>query len=170
MPDTLMLRRSDGTLDFQVYRKQTHTDHYLQFTSHQPTDHKLGVVRTLRHRADTIISYPDFKEHESDHIKKALSISGYPKWAWNCKNSRKISRNPITNAGARTTNKKFVTIPYVQGISEPLARVICKSGVTVHFRPHRKLRSFLFTAKDPTSLQDKCGVIYQLSCNNCTSM
>ena len=61
MLDTLILRKIDGTLDFQIYRKNTHTDHYLQFTSHQPTDHKLGVVRTLRHRSNTIISNPQFQ-------------------------------------------------------------------------------------------------------------
>jgi len=135
MLDTLILRRNDGSLDFQVYRKKTHTDHYLQFTSHQPVDHKLGVVRTLRHRANTIISNPELRADEADHIKKALSISGYPRWTWHCKNSHKVPRETSRGPG-QPAQKNFITIPYVQGISEPLGRVIRKAGVTVHFRPY----------------------------------
>ena len=56
MLDTMVVRQEDGSLKFKVYRKSTHTDHYLQFSSHQPSEHKLGVVRTLRHRANTIVS------------------------------------------------------------------------------------------------------------------
>ena len=58
MLDTLTTRMSDGSLKFSVYRKPTHTDQYLQFQSHQPMEHK---IRTLTHRADTIISDPQVK-------------------------------------------------------------------------------------------------------------
>ena len=46
MLDALITRRDDGSLSFSVYRKSTHTDQYLQFSSHQPMEHKLGVIRT----------------------------------------------------------------------------------------------------------------------------
>ena len=46
-------------LNTVVYRKPTHTDHYLQFGSHHLLIHKLGVIRTLYHRAETIISDQD---------------------------------------------------------------------------------------------------------------
>ena len=50
MLDVKVKRNTNGQLSFSVYRKPTHTDHYLQFSSHQPLEHKLGVVRTLQHR------------------------------------------------------------------------------------------------------------------------
>ncbi len=56
MLDVLVNRKVSGGLSFSVYRKATHTDHYLQFDSHQPLEHKLGVMRTLRHRANTTVS------------------------------------------------------------------------------------------------------------------
>ena len=61
MLDTLTTRRRDGPLKFSVYRKPTHTDQYLQFQSHQPMEHTMRVIRTLTHRADTIISDPQDK-------------------------------------------------------------------------------------------------------------
>ena len=36
-------------------------------------EHKMGVIRTLTHRADTIISDSQDKEREMKHLKKVLS-------------------------------------------------------------------------------------------------
>ena len=49
--DTLIKRNKDGTVDTSVYRKPTHTDHYLQYSSHHPSHVKLGMVSGLFHRA-----------------------------------------------------------------------------------------------------------------------
>ena len=52
----LKLNRTNNTIIADIYRKPTHTDHYLQWSSHHPVQQKLGIVCTLMHRADTIIS------------------------------------------------------------------------------------------------------------------
>jgi hypothetical protein len=168
MLDTLIMRKDDGTLSFKVYRKKTHTDQYLQFTSHQPTEHKLGVIRTLRHRANTIITSPEDKLNETNHLKKVLSVSGYPNWAWQNKGSRKINR-PSNPDSLTSRPKRHITIPYVQGISEPLSRVMRRSNIMVHVRPHRTLRNMLVSVKDKVEMKDKCGVIYELACKACSS-
>ncbi|XP_072016884.1 uncharacterized protein [Amphiura filiformis] len=77
MLDTLISRNADGSLSFSVYRKSTHTDQYLNFASHQPLEHKLGVIRTLTHRAKTLSSDSERLEQEMDHVKKSLAICGY---------------------------------------------------------------------------------------------
>ena len=43
--DTLMVQKEDGTIKFLVYRKKTHTDQYLNFSSHHPLHQKLGVIK-----------------------------------------------------------------------------------------------------------------------------
>ncbi len=85
MLDNLVTRRTDGSLKLCVYCKPTQTDQYLQFDGHQPTEHKMGVIRTLTHRANTIIT-----EEEYSHIRKVLSIAGYSKWAWLTTGRRKL--------------------------------------------------------------------------------
>ena len=47
----------EGDIKIKIYRKPTHTDQYLLWTSEHPTAHKLSVVRTLHERA-TIITDP----------------------------------------------------------------------------------------------------------------
>ena len=48
--DTRVTRKVEGKLDITVYRKPTHTDRYLHFSSH-PTHVKKGLVRCLYDRA-----------------------------------------------------------------------------------------------------------------------
>ena len=54
--DTLIVRKSDGCVKLLVYRKSTHTDQYLNFHSHHPIHHKLGVVRTLMDRCESLVT------------------------------------------------------------------------------------------------------------------
>ena len=76
--NTLLRRRRDGSLDVSVYRKPTHTDRYLHFESHHPTQVKRGVVRCLHDRARGVISTQDNLQKEVNHIARVLKQNGYP--------------------------------------------------------------------------------------------
>ena len=153
MLDTLTTRMSDGSRKFSVYRKPTHTDQYLQFQSHQPMEHKMGVIRTLTHRADTIISDPQDKEREIKHLKKVLSVAGYSKWAWQAPGRKKL--RPHTRNTDRDRAKGHVTLPYIGGVTEPISRLIRKTGVAAHAKPHTTIRSILVAPKDKDHPQDQ---------------
>lgn len=63
---------------------------------------------------------------ENVHLKKVLTISGYPKWSWilATNNNKATSMNiPV---------KGSVSIPYVQGITDELSRYTRAQGVMVH--------------------------------------
>ena len=80
--DVDIRRNNDGTSDFRVYRKATHTDHYLNINSHHPLHQKLGIIRTLFDRAKTLITDPDQLIIEINNIKVALRNCGYPDWTF----------------------------------------------------------------------------------------
>ena len=67
--DTLVKRQADGSFKVNGYRKPTHTDHYLAFESHHPLEHKISVIGTLSHRADTVVTDPEDQQNEKEHVK-----------------------------------------------------------------------------------------------------
>ncbi|XP_066265892.1 uncharacterized protein [Branchiostoma lanceolatum] len=165
MLDVLMSRKEDGRLKFSVFRKSTHTDQYLQFDSHQPMEHKMGVIRTLRHRADHIITEDEDRATEYEHLKTVLSVACYTKWAWQSPGRTKLTPHPRTHTDSRP--KCYVTLPYVAGVTEAITRKIRKTRVAVHSTPHTTIRRLLVAPKDKDKPDDTCGVVYHLTCEDC---
>ena len=101
--DSLSKAEDDGSFSSTVYRKPTHTDQYLQFGSHHPLVHKLGVIRTLNYRADTVITSVDEQRKEKQHVAAALRNCGYPGWAFHkAKTSKEDSVTASTSTATPT--------------------------------------------------------------------
>ena len=135
--DTLIVRKEHGHLKLLVYRKKTHTDQYLDFTSHHPLQHKLSVVRTLLTRCARIVTDEDDRRLEEQHIKKALSRCGYPEWCIRkvkdqmmCAELKKCNNKGTRKRSQETDRVRVAVIPYVQGVSEAVARVYRRYGVS----------------------------------------
>jgi hypothetical protein len=79
--DTWIVRKADSTVKLLVYRKKTHTDQYLHFSSHHPLQHKLGMIRTLLDRCNDIVTDEEDRKKEQ-HIAEALTKCGYPRWSF----------------------------------------------------------------------------------------
>ena len=74
--DTLLTRRQDGGLNIVVYRKPSHTDRYLQYSSHHPAHVQRGVASCLFRRARTILT-GDSVRLEEEHPRKVLKDIGF---------------------------------------------------------------------------------------------
>ena len=110
--DTMNTRNPVGTIKTRVYRKATHTDKYLQFNSHHPSQHKRSVARTLLDRAKNIPSTDADRLSEIQHVVDALKINGYTEqFIRSCQSTTVSTNQSHTKIG-------FVTLPYLQGISE----------------------------------------------------
>lgn len=68
----------DRSIIATVYRKSTHTDKCLDFTSHHPIAHQIVVVRTLHSRAETISSSLPPRDKETDVIKHHSRTTNCP--------------------------------------------------------------------------------------------
>ena len=168
MLDAKIKRNVSGELTFSVYRKPTHTDQYLQFSSNQPLQHKLGVIRTLHHRCNMICTTEEEKMKEIDHLKKVLSISGYTRSAWMAATHRNTpTPSSPSDPSDKNKPKGYITLPYVGNTSDAIARVIRKAGIQVHLRPYNRLRDKLVHPKDKVSNEEKTGVVYHIKCGDC---
>ena len=168
MLDALTKREPSGRLSFTVYRKPTHTDQYLQYISNQPLQHKLGVIRTLHHRAQNLITLEEDKIKEVEHLQKVLSISGYTRSAW-VTATRTKRPSPPTLDREEPKKKGYISLPYVGHCSDAVARIIRKAGVAVHLRPFNTLRSRLVHPKDKITNDEKAGLVYHVKCSDCSS-
>ena len=60
--DLLLRKETDGRITFQIFRKPTHTDRYLDFNSNHPNCQKRSVARSLLQRADRLCSQEHAQE------------------------------------------------------------------------------------------------------------
>ena len=106
---------------------------------------------------------------EEAHIQKALSRCGYPEWS-----IRKVK----SELEAKTQNKKkqhnlvqdrntSVIIPYVEGVSEAVARVYNRYGVSSAMRPHTTIRNLLVHPKDKVNTEETAKRVYMIPCKHC---
>ena len=65
-------------------------------------------------------------------------------------------------------NKGQITIPYIKGTSEKVARAYHQKGYSVTYRPHITLRKLLVHPKEKINQEDMCGVVYDVHCHNCS--
>ena len=109
----------DGSTHVTVYRKPTHTDQYVNFSSNHHRQHKRSVVHTLIRRTEVMITRPDCRRKEMAHVQDALKTNGYKQWMF--KVPKPKQQQSTTPTGTRP--KTNVGLPYMQGTSEALTRV-----------------------------------------------
>ncbi len=163
--DALQYRGQEGEILVKVYRKKTHTDQYLHFESEHPIEHKLSVVNTLIHRANTISTSEEEKISEKENIRKALNTCGYPNWVIN-KGTRIVEEPEKRKEKPQGEKKKkgLAVIPYVKGLGEKIKRILKSHNVATAFKPHTTLRSSLVAPKDKIKKDNKTGVVYHIKC------
>ena len=123
--DVLLECEEGGSISTTVYKKPTHTDRYLDFSSHHPLAHKIAVVKTLHGRAEAISSSVMHKDNEVRHVRRALGVNGYPREVV----ERYLDTTRAARRDSQTTRGPPITLPYVRGVSEAVRRVLTPLGV-----------------------------------------
>ena len=155
----VLVSHSNDVICTDIYKKPTHTNRYLNFFSHHPKHQKLAVAKTLHDRIHTHISDNHNKPKETKNTQNILQLNDFPfrfTFPRKCKH--------------RTTNityNSFTTLPYVQGITEKIRRILKEAGIKVAMKPARKIAKFLPSPKDPLSIEDRSCLIYQVPCADC---
>ena len=168
--DTLSVVNSDGTIRTRIFRKETHTDQYLNFGSNHPLEHKRGVLRTLTHRAESVVSDPQERSKELEHISNVLSVNGYPEWLLVEGKTEKKERSEEGQGKTSSSDKRRkrpIVIPYVKGASEQMRRVLGGYGIPTYFKPTNTLRQLLVRPKDRLDQEKIVGPIYRITCDDC---
>ena len=73
------IERLDDRLKTKVYRKETHTQRYLEWRSNHSKACKLGVLKGLIHRAHLLCDEKEDLEEELAILRDVFIANGYPK-------------------------------------------------------------------------------------------
>ena len=115
------------------YRKPTHTDQYLHYSSHDQASCKENVVSSFFNRTCSIITNYDLYK-ENARIKKVLKENRYQENIIN-KSFQRIANNhslPQSQQQTQATDiqeeeiRMSINLPYVEGTSEKLRRILTK--------------------------------------------
>ena len=140
----------------------------MMFDSHHPLIHKLGVIRTLFHRADNIPSTEESKSREREHLKSALKICGYQNWTFEkaLKPREKSVTTSSTSSTIASKRRNNITIPYVAGVSEKLKRIFGKHQIPASFKPCNTLRQRLVHLKGKPPRHKQSNIVYTIQCQD----
>ena len=123
-----------------------------EVTIHRPN------VSTLLYSA--FIMFPMFD------VSNVLKANGYTKtFLRNC-------QKPVTNSSAldeREPATGFAVIPYIQGVTEPIKRILNSHNVKVAQKPFQTLGHIFAKPKDPVTKEQRTDAIYSIPCNDCVN-
>ena len=129
--DTL-LKRNNAEISVLVYRKPTHTDQYLHYSSHHQISCKESVVSSLFNRAYFVITNKDDLHKENARIKQVLKENWYQESIISkiCKRFTNNHSLPQSQQLTQATDiqeegiRMGINVQYVEGTSEKLRRIL----------------------------------------------
>ena len=154
MAQPLIMIGHKGGISTSVFRKKTHTDRYLNFSSHHHPQVFAGVVACLRRRAANICDSEN-EELEVTHLNTVFRANGYTPQCIEPLLQKKYEchQSSATESKQKPPEEesKYLCLPYVRSVSERIDRV-CKSIKSVRiktaFTPVKTLRQVLTRVKN----------------------
>ena len=167
-------------MHFNVYRKPTHADGYLDYSSHHDKQHKISTARTLLHRATHLPNTNQGKQQEKYHVLDALRSNGYPKIFLD-----EVEKRHARNAefvpspeelvcmffeNVEPKNKsRYTVLPYINGLTEPLKILLKRHDIRTTTKPLHTLEQHLPSPKDRPLPEKQTNVVYKINCADCSS-
>ena len=129
----------------------------IQFTSEREQGHVVPFLDvTILHNDDGSLSTKVYRKPTHMEQNSYLECFLSPQ----CSPSRKDREE-------KDDPRSRVTIPYIQGVSEALTRILSDIIVQVHMKPFRTLRRILSHPKNRIPDDDKSSIVYKINCHDC---
>lgn len=168
--DVLVIN-SNQKIEFDIYRKKTHTDRFIMNDSNHPPHQKRAVFHALIYRLlNTPLNEKRFSQ-ELAYIKNVATFNGFDtKLVENMLKKAKIKHKkhnqtkliPITQK-----ETKWTSMTYNSKSANDIKRIFKnKTAQNVSFKPINLLKNKLNNAKDKIKQTDMSG-IYEINCNEC---
>ena len=159
-----------------IFRKDSFSGVYTNFTSFIPLEYKFGLVYTLLYRCFNIVSDLSKFHHEVSELKKILTKNAYPQRFIDKVIFKFLNNCFITKPQVATVLKKELSIilPYLGNFSDVIKKRLTKTinkhlkfcKIRFIFQNSNRIKNY-FRFKDsvPEALRSCC--IYKFSCGSC---
>ena len=158
-----MTRQNRLNTGYNRLSRYTYTDRLLDESSYNPSSHKATTIRTLTRRALLVCNSHDSLADERKYLDNVFSKNNYNRDFVTRNTYRTEPNETNTNLTPNTT----VTIPYIKGTSEIIARILQPYNIRVAHRPITTLRKLLTNVKDKDQPRDRQGAVYKIKCCDC---
>ena len=157
------VQRRGNTISTSVYRKATHTDRYINFSSHHHPRIKTGVVHCLKQRADKVCDEGTISQ-ERKHLQNTFEANGYPRrLVQQALRKQPRAETEETRSECDQGQTKLLILPYLKNTSEQIERTCQALGVKVVFKSQCTLCRSLTRVKSATPELKKKDVVYETS-------
>jgi hypothetical protein len=173
--DVFVTRDSDGNFITSVYRKPTHSDRYLHYSSNHPIQQKVSAIHTLKYRALAYCSEKSDLEKELSHLQQTFLMNGYPEKLLNriLFEEKMPLTNPenIKDIGSLDGEKVgCLVIPYIPELHKQMV-TLCKNTDTFLLYCRSQNLSGLIAPKRPKPQRlDTREVVYKIPCGDCNKV
>ncbi|KAL6417184.1 hypothetical protein ACFW04_014613 [Cataglyphis niger] len=164
--------RSNGKIVTNWYRKPTCSNRYINFYSNHLFKYKINTIFNLVDHA-ILLSDDQFHGKNIDVVKQISLNNCFPthvinRYIYKRLNFLKHRVNSIPGNGESRTDKSFyIALPFVEGLSDDIGRMIKNIGFTVVYNIPKKLNSLIKRGKD--GLPSRTEVVYKINCKNCSA-
>ena len=122
--------------------------------------HEIASASTFFCRTDTHCSI-EHKESEVEKVKQALALNSYGNNLIETCRQAAVNR-PHDNDREPQAPVRYVSVPYIKGTSEKVARILQPRNIKVGHKSNNTIKSQICHVKDKRELLDKDNVIYQV--------
>ena len=135
--------------------------------SYNPTSHRATTVRTLTRRAQIICDSTDSLRDENEQLRQIFHKNDYSDEFIDTNKYKHDKQNDVC-ANTETKNElTTVSLPYIRGTSETIARILKPFYIRIAHKPTRTLRHLLTNVKDKDDPKDRQRTVYRIRCNDC---
>ena len=146
-----------------IYRKPTHTNRYLNASSHHHPAQLNSVVHTLVSRSLKLTDNNN-KNTEIQTLTNILHQNGYNKKQI-LRNISKVE-NPNTTTSPLDPDTQHKTfLPYIKGVTDKIGNILQKYDIKPIYTTNQKLVNLLRTPKD--TIQNESPGVYEIPCADC---
>lgn len=169
--DMVVIRNiQNGTITTRWHKKSIASGRMIHYHSVHPYAQKIGTAIGFIDRVFKLSS-THYHQEEKREIIEMLKTNGYPKRLTNIlisKYCQKSKHSTLNNNNNNTSNVYF-SIPYIEGVSEKIARLLRPhiDGATIAFKNRQRLEVIYSKLKDKIENENRSNIVYQIECLNC---